>query len=109
MNKMCISVSDDFSEAPGARSKSDGPDSGQEFYESLLRPKFNEAMSNKIILEVDMDGTYGYATSFISESFGTLSKEFGKEIVLKNISIVSNEDIKLKDYVLKIIQDPNAK
>jgi len=41
-NKLIINISTDFTDAPGARNKKDGPKSGEEFYEDLLRPKFIE-------------------------------------------------------------------
>lgn len=109
MNDLIISVSRDFSDAPGARYYTDGPDSGQEFYEKILRPKFEEAMKQSCKLIVDMDGTYGYATSFISESFGTLSRDYGASVVMGMVLIVSDEDVKLKEYVQKVILNPDGR
>jgi hypothetical protein len=109
MNDLTISVSHDFSDAPGARYYSDGPASGQEFYEKILKPKFEEAIEKACKLRVDMDGTYGYATSFISESFGTLSREYSAEVVFGVISIKSDEDTKLKKYIERVISDPDGK
>jgi len=107
MNKYIeINVSHDFTDAPGARNPQDGPDSGEVFYNRLLLPKFEEALKTKSILLVDMDGTFGYATSFISESFGSLSMKFGPELVLKNIKIKSDEDDGLKTYIKSTIKNP---
>lgn len=101
-----ISIAKDFSDAPGARYRTDGPASGQEFFEEKLKPAFIEAVEKGVFLLIDMDGTYGYATSFISEAFGRLSKEFGVIEVLKNVDIKSDEDKNLKEYVLNAIRNP---
>lgn len=107
MNKYIkINIAEDFSDAPGARYILDGPDSGEAFYKKKLSPKFKEALKKQCVLLIDMDGTFGYATSFISESFGCLSKEFGSKIILANIEIKSNEDKQLKIYVENTIKNP---
>ncbi|QQD14268.1 STAS-like domain-containing protein [Sphingobacterium sp. UDSM-2020] len=87
-----ISVAKDFSETPGARYKSDGSFSGQEFYEQILNSKFAQALAENEILIIDLDGTEGYATSFLDEAFRRLGEDFGQEIVWKNISIISNDE-----------------
>ncbi|MBV5277473.1 MAG: STAS-like domain-containing protein [Campylobacteraceae bacterium] len=96
-----ISIADDFSEAPGARYYEDGPFSGQEFREKILNPAFENNDKIKILL----DGTEGYATSFLEESFGGLSRIFGKEDVLKKISFISLEDPTLIDEIIQYIEE----
>jgi hypothetical protein len=80
-----IMVSSDFSRVPGGRS--DGDRSGYVFRTTLINPLLNEGKNIEIIL----DGTYGYASSFLDEVFGGIAKEYGKEVA-KNIKIVSEED-----------------
>ena len=46
-----IKVASDFSNAPGARSRGNGPKSGEEFYESLLLPMFDKAVETDSVLE----------------------------------------------------------
>lgn len=104
--RIMLSIANDFSDAPGARYRSDGPDSGEAFYQDKLKPRFIEAAKLGCTLEVDLDGTYGYATSFISESFGTLSKEFGAKRVFATLSLKSEEDPELLEYVKLIIRSP---
>jgi hypothetical protein len=96
-----ISIANDFSEAPGARYYEDGPFSGQEFREKILKPAFENNDKIKILL----DGTEGYATSFLEESFGGLSRIFGKEDVLKKISFTSLEDPTLIDEIIQYIEE----
>lgn len=104
---LIISVAKDFSDAPGARYRDDGPDSGQEFYEEKLRPAYLEAVEKNQNLLIDMDGAYGYATSFISEAFGRLGREFDPDNVLNRIRIKSDEDPLLTEYVFKTIKNPD--
>ena len=80
-----LSVAEEFSRAPGPRFRSEGPDSAQEFFEKLLKPRFDSAVDAKKVLCVDLDGGYGYATSFLEEAFGGLAREYGQEMVVKHI------------------------
>lgn len=98
-----IKVLTDFTFAPGARDYEDGKDSGQEFYEKLLKEKFEEAIKFDVKLKIDLDGVEGYPSSFLSESFGLLGNEFGAENVWNRLIIISKEVPKyikkIKDYV----------
>jgi len=90
--EIIIKIASDFSETPGARYKKDGDFSGEEFYEKILKSKFEEALNSSIKLTVNLDGTHGYATSFLDEAFGRLARDFGKKIVLNNLMFISNEE-----------------
>jgi len=98
-----IKILTDFTFAPGARDYDDGKDSGQEFYETLLKSKFDEALKQNVQLKIDLDGVEGYPSSFLSESFGLLGNEYGAEEVWKRLIIVSNEVAlyikKIKKYI----------
>jgi hypothetical protein len=72
-----LSVSKEFSETPGPRDRSEGAYSGEQFLEELLRPAFMKALAAKERLFIDLDGTEGYATSFLEQIFGVL--EFKSE------------------------------
>lgn len=105
MTKHFLKISRDFSETPGARYYSDGNFSGQEFYEKILRRAFKEALSDDSKLVIDLDGTEGYATSFLDETFMRLTKEFGKDTVLKNIELISIEEPDWVDEITSYIKD----
>ena len=92
-------IASDFSDAPGARYRTDGPKSGQEFYEDYLRPRFEEAIDKGGALLIDMDNTWGYASSFISGSFGSLCEVHGEEKLIKHIRIKSDDDPLLVDKI----------
>ena len=94
-----IKILTDFTFAPGARDYDDGKDSGQEFYEKLLKSKYEEAIEKNVQLKIDLDGVEGYPSSFLSESFGLLGNEFGAQQVWEKLIIVSNE---VPMYIKKI-------
>ena len=100
-----LKISSDFSETPGARYYSDGHDSGEEFYEKILSHAFKEALDEGVTLTIDLDGTEGYATSFLDEAFVRLTREYGKDNVLKHIKIVSNEEPDWIDEINSYIKD----
>lgn len=109
MNPVSIKIASDFSDAPGARYRKDGADSGEEFFEDKLSPAFELAQKENTKLIIDLDGTWGYATSFLSEAFGLLSMKYGGDVVNKVLELVSFEDPALIEYIHKLIENPNAK
>lgn len=106
---MKIKISEDFSEIPGARYYEDGDYSGQQFFEEVLRPKFLEVLKSNQKLIVNFDDCYGFASSFLSESFGKLSEEFGAKDVLNKIEIESEQDPLLPKHVISIINNPGKR
>ena len=101
-----IIISKDFTDAPGARYKTDGDKSGEEFYDKHLKVKFQTVLSQKGLLHIDLDDTWGYASSFISASFGRLSKEFKAEVVLKHLDFKSDDDPLLIEKIKHLITNP---
>jgi hypothetical protein len=63
---MKIDLPVDFSPVPSGRYLSDGPDSGERFRENFLRP----AIAERGPIEIKIDGTAGYGSSFLEEAFG---------------------------------------
>ena len=96
-----IKISTDFSETPGARHRTEGEYPGEEFRDQLLIPKYKEAIKNGENLVVDLDGCYGYATSFLEESFGGMVRVLKKKGIMKNIELISTED----ETLIKLIND----
>lgn len=98
-----INIYDDFTDTPGARTYDDGKFSGQEFYDKILLPKYKEALDKKVKLQIDLDGTYGYASSFLNEAFSSLGNEYKPNEVLDNLILISNEVpkyiYKIKEYI----------
>lgn len=94
-----IVIVNDFTDTPGARTYEDGPYSGQEFFDKLLKPKFIEAEEKGVKLKIDLDGTNGYASSFINEAFSLLGNEFGAENVWNILDLKSEE---VPKYITKV-------
>lgn len=90
-----IHVARDFSRFPGGRYKKDGPYSGEAFREEMLVPALLEALKSNSVVEVELDGTAGYASSFLEEAFGGLVRE-GRaepEAAKENLQIIATEPI----------------
>lgn len=102
---LSINISKDFSETPGARYRSEGDYSGEEFRESMLKPKFEEALQNNEKLTINLDGGYGYPTSFLEEAFGGLARIYSPEKVLPVLEFVSYDEPSLireiREYIEK--------
>ena len=105
---MIIEVVKDFTDTPGARYKSQGSFSGEEFRDDTLYPKFIESLKENKVLTVNLDGGYGYGSSFLEESFGGLVRRLKKEknknykkvldiVIISNDNKVWNE--KIKGYI----------
>lgn len=109
MKTHTIIISSDFTDAPGARHRADGPKSGEEFYEDILKPNFVDIKEKQEELLIDLDDTWGYASSFISGSFGRLSNEFGSEDVLKYLRFKSQDEPLLIEKIRDEIKKPNFK
>lgn len=82
----------DYSKSPGPRYCYQGDDSGEDFYHKILNENFKQAMEHESLLEVNLDGPDGYASSFLDEAFGNLVYDFGLVNVQSRIQIVSVEE-----------------
>lgn len=104
-----INIATQFSEVPGPRSRDEGPDSGQEFLETLLLPAFREAVENKGKVYINLDGTEGYATSFLESSFGGLARMYNPEQVLQILEFKSDEEPYLIEEIKIYIREAQDK
>jgi len=96
-------IAEMFSRTPGARYRTDGPFSGEQFRDEILEPRFVEAQRTGVGLTIVLDGTTGYATSFLEEAFGGLARKYGPAEVAKMIAFLSNDDpdlpVEIREYV----------
>jgi len=106
---LTIKVSEEFTKTPGTRYKTDGEYSGEQFFEELLKPRFEVAVESKVNLIVDLDGGYGYATSFLEQAFGGLARVFGVAIVESIIMIKSDDEPSLISEIAKYISNATNK
>jgi len=101
-----ISIARDFTISPGARSIKDGPKSGEEFRQNFLDKHFKNSRDE--IIQIDLDGVEGYATSFLEEAFGGLAREYGKELVEQKLQFISDEDPVLINEIKGYIRSANS-
>jgi len=101
---MTIKFRDDFCEYPGSRSRDISHHSAEEFYEDLLEPKYIEAIANGVRLTIDLDGTAGYAGSFLDEAFGRLGHKFGFDDVKYRLELISTEQPYLIDEIFHSVE-----
>ncbi len=90
-----LSVADRFSKVPGARLRRDGPHSAEEFRSNVLVPALRTAINDNDVLEVMLDGTAGYGSSFLEEAFGGLvrSATFPSEQIRTHLRVVANDPL----------------
>ncbi len=106
---MTIKISTDFSDTPGARHRDEGKYSGEEFREDMLEKDFLQAKENGEKLVIDLDGGYGYPTSFLEEAFGGLARIYPPKEVLDVLDFISNDEPSLIDDIKDYIKNANAK
>lgn len=104
MKEIRVNVKD-FSITPGSRYRDEGQKahSGQEFREVFLEPIFEDKANNESIIVVNLDGTIGFGTSWLEEVFGGLARKYGKEIILKRVHFISDEEPYLIDDIKEYI------
>ena len=109
LGQMALSIAHEYTPLPGPRFKKQGPKSGEEFRESILEPRFKEAQKRGEVILVDLDGGYGYGTSFLEESFGGLARIHGVDAVLDTLIFKSEEEPYLIDDIKRYIRDCRGK
>ena len=102
-------VATEFSETPGPRSREEGPFSGELFLDDLLRPKYKAAVEAREKLIIDLDGTEGYATSFLEAAFGGLAREYDEKDILKIIDFKSDDEPHLIAEIAQYIREARVK
>lgn len=96
-----ISIARQFSRTPGPRCRDEGEWSGEQFRDELLEPAFLKGRETKQRVRVDLDGVFGYGTSFLEEVFGGLARKYPPEDVEKWVYVVSVEE----PYLVEDVSD----
>lgn len=96
-----INIGKQFSRFPAGRYKKDGPASGEQFRDDVVKPLLKNTAIEKIIIE--LDDALGYGSSFLEEAFGGLVRDgFSSSQLTEHIEFVS-DDLSLideiKDYI----------
>lgn len=81
MEELKINITKEFNDKLGGRWIRLGPFSGEAFYNEFLQPRYKKSKKMNSKLHIYMDGTKGYGSSFLDQSFGELARNFGvKEV-----------------------------
>lgn len=95
----------EFSPFPGPRKETVGPNSGERFRDEVLYKTITEHPDEEI--HVILDGTAGYGSSFLEESFGGLVRlgipEKKMMAIVKNL--VSKEDPSLIEEITEYVNE----
>ncbi|MDP5205842.1 STAS-like domain-containing protein [Alishewanella sp. SMS8] len=92
----------DFAKFPGPRYRSLGKFSGEEFRDDILVPRIKEQGESLVI---DLDGVFGYGSSFLEEAFGGLvRKGLNHQTIIKivaNLKCTEQPELKkeIQSYV----------
>ena len=89
-----IKIATDFTDNPGGAYREDGKFSGQEFREDFLVP----ALAEDGMVEIDLDGTFGYPLAFLKTAFEDLGA------CRERIVLISEEEPSLVGRIQKIIE-----
>lgn len=99
---MKLFVATDFSSVTGLRHCDKSEKSGEEFYHTLLNPKFYEALMKNENLDLELDGTLdSYAPSFLDEALGNLVYDFSLAVVKSRLNLHSQRN----QSWIKMIED----
>lgn len=84
-----VDVARDFSETPSGRYPEDGEFSGEVFRKKHLVPSLRDFDQVEVIL----DGTEGFGSSFLEEAFGGLIREegFSLQQVVQKLTLVATD------------------
>ncbi len=104
---MKINVCKEYTDTPGGRYKEQGDFSGQDFRETILEPKYLESIMKNEKLQIDLDGGYGYGSSFLEEAFGGLIRDLKDNYkqTLDIIEIKSDDEPKLIEDIKRYIKE----
>ncbi|MGO9263991.1 MAG: STAS-like domain-containing protein [Candidatus Binataceae bacterium] len=92
----------DHARSPGGRYVKDGPYSGEWFRDQILAEPLRMAVKTGDVLEVELDKTSGYGSSFLEEAFGGLIRKriVTSEEARKYLRIVAKSSLYLPYKVL---------
>lgn len=106
MSMTTIAIASEFSQYPAGRYRVDGAFSGEVFRDDMLEPKLRAYD----VVEVDLDGSMGYGSSFLEEAFGGLVRlrKFTKEALHKKLKFHYEEDPFVIDEIWQYIDAAHA-
>lgn len=106
MSMTTIAIAKEFSEYPAGRYRVDGDFSGEVFRDDLLVPK----LAQFDVVEINLDGSMGYGSSFLEEAFGGLVRlgKFSKEALRNKLKFHYAEDPLVIEEIWQYIDSARA-
>ena len=103
MNTRTYSIAKTYSRTPGPRYEKEGSYSGEKFRREYFYPALLDAVKDNSVLNVDLDGTFGYGASFLEETFGGLirHRQLDYDTIVRHIQLKSEEE----DYLIEDIME----
>ena len=98
----------DITKYPGARfidESTSGSYSGEKFRNEVIEPNYRTAIATNSKLIIDIDGVYGYPSSFCNEAFGGFvrelvkrgDKQFSLDKLWETVELVSENPDNIKE------------
>ena len=105
--KIFIDIAKHFSKTPGPRYIHEGDFSGESFRKNILYPKVKEVIAKNGKIVIILDGTAGYGTSFLEESFGGLIREDNLSYtdLINVLEFISNEEPYLINDIYSYLEE----
>lgn len=94
-----INIAKDYTDTPGGRFKAEGPYSGEDFRKEKLIPAMEQAIKEDDEVEINLDGCFGYPSSFLDEAFGGLAKKYGSDLVQKKLKFICEDQPGLEEII----------
>jgi len=88
MKSRTIKFVTEFTDTPGGRYRLHGDFSGEQFREEVLAPALRDF--DEVVL--DLNGAFGFPSSFIDEAFGILVEKIGLAAVNRKLRILLDDD-----------------
>jgi hypothetical protein len=106
MSDRIIVIAKEFSKFPFARYKRQSDTSAEQFRDEILVP----ALQQHERVTINLDGTEGYGSSWLDESFGGIVRMgiYSREDLQYKLSYVSEEDPSYIDEIKQYINDAVA-
>lgn len=97
-----VNVARDFTRFPAGRYKKNGKTSGEAFRERFLE----EPLRRGEDVQVELDGTIGYGSSFLEEAFGGVVRKLGlpSQQIRQHLTVKSI-DLSLIDEIMGYIDE----
>ena len=102
-------IAKQYTEIPGPRFKKEGEFSGEDFRETVLKALVCQAKQENTMILIDLDGGYGYPTSFLEEAFGGLVRELKDKELYKIFEFKSDEEPMLIGEIKRYLQEATEK